>query len=98
MCEIICSTGALLGRANNRDYRLLEPLSKQLMCDGFEFMMYGLWYEETDVLIKTLQSMKLHIPVMHCEKRIGEAISKGEFDEAYRKFDINCNIAKEIGA
>ncbi len=64
---------------------------------GHQIMMYGCWYEESDLLINTLQSMKSHIPVMHCEKRIGEAISKGEFDEAYRKFDINCNIAKEIG-
>jgi len=98
MCKILCSTGALIGNPNNRDYRLLEPLSKQLLCDGFEFMMYGSWYEEVDILIKTLKSMKLNIPVMHCEKRIGEAVSKGEFDEAYRKFDVNCYIAKEIGA
>lgn len=98
MCKILCSTGALIGKPNNRDYRLLKSLSKQLLCDGFEFMMYSSWYEEVDVLIKTLKSMELHIPVMHCEKQIGEAVSKGEFDEAYRRFSINCYIAKEIGA
>lgn len=98
MCEILCSTGALLANSNNRDYRLLKDLSTQLMCDGFEFMMYSTWYEEVDTLISTLRSMNLNIPVMHCEKHLGEAISKGEFDEAYRKFKINCNIAKEIGA
>lgn len=98
MCKILCSTGALIGRPNNRDYRLLEPLSKQLTCDGFEFMMYSTWYDEVEVLIDTLKSMELYIPVMHCEKHIGEAISKGEFDEAYWRFDINCHIAREIGA
>lgn len=98
MCEILCSTGALLGNSNNRDYRLLADLSKQLMCDGYEFMMYSSWYEETDALINTLHSTNLYIPIMHCEKHIGEDISKGEFDEAYRRFDINCSIAKEIGA
>lgn len=98
MCKILCSTGALIGRPNNRDYRLLGPLSRQLTCDGFEFMMYSTWYEEKDELVSALQSMKLYIPVMHCEKHIGEAISKGEFEEAYRRFDINCEIAEKIGA
>jgi len=98
MCKILCSTGALIGKPNNRDYRLLESLSKQLLCDGFEFMMYSAWYEEVEFLIKTLKEMKLEIPVVHCEKHIGEAVSKGEFDEAYRSFDINCYIARELGA
>ncbi len=39
MCKILCSTGALIGNPNNKDYKLLETLSKQLTCDGFEFMM-----------------------------------------------------------
>lgn len=101
MCEILCSTGALLGKSNNRDYRLLEPLSKQLMCDGYEFMMYSSWYEEVDALVSKLQEMNLYIPVMHCEKHIGENISKGgeeELIEAYKLFEINCNIAHSIGA
>lgn len=98
MCKILCSTGALIGKPNNRDYKLLETLSKQLICDGFEFMMYSSWYDQVEALIKALKSMKLYIPVMHCEKHIGEAISKAEFDEAYQRFDINCYIAREIGA
>lgn len=101
MCKILCSTGALIGKPNGRNYKLLEPLSKQLLCDGFEFMMYSTWYEEVDELISSLQAMKLYIPVMHCEKHIGENISKGgakELIEAYRRFEINCHIAKCIGA
>ena len=98
MFKILCSTGALLGKSNNRDYKLLKELSTKLTCDGFEFMMYTAWYEEVEALITALKQMQLYIPVMHCEKHIGEAISKGEFDEAYRRFDINCYIAREIGA
>jgi len=98
MKEILCSTGAIIGRSNDRNYRLLKPFSEKLHCDGFEFMMYSAWYEEVDVLIDFLQSMRFHIPVMHCEKRMGEAISKGEFDEAYRLFVINCRVGREIGA
>lgn len=40
MSKILCSTGALIGRPNNRDYTLLKTFSPQLQCDGFEFMMY----------------------------------------------------------
>ena len=62
--------------------------------------MYSAWYEEVEALISALQEMKLHIPVMHCEKHIGEKISKGgeELSEAYRLFELNCKIAKSIGA
>lgn len=101
MGEILCSTGALIGKSNNRDYRLLEPLSQQLKCDGFEFMMYRAWYEEGDELIQALKSMKLNIPVMHCEKSVGEKISIGGEEEtalAYRLFEVNCKIAQQIGA
>lgn len=41
MNQLLCSTGALIGRPNGRDYRLLGGLSKKLECDGFEFMMYS---------------------------------------------------------
>lgn len=98
MSTILCSTGAIIGRPNNRDYRLLENFSRRLACDGYEFMMYDTWYGDTLSLVRTLQSLNLHIPVMHCEKQIGEAVSKGEFDEAFRRFGINCAIAGELGA
>ena len=54
MNKILCSTGALIGRPNGRDYRLLLPLAEQLSCDGLEFMMYSSWYEETKELLAEL--------------------------------------------
>lgn len=101
MNQILCSTGALIGKPNGRNYRLLEDLSGQLSCDGFEFMMYSSWYEEAEEIAGYLQEMKLHIPVLHCEKHIGEAISRngeGDWDEALWKFEKNCEIAQKIGA
>ena len=101
MNEILCSTGALIGRPNGRNYRLLECLTKQLSCDGFEFMMYGTWYDEVDTLVNNLTALQLHIPVVHCEKNIGESISKGgkeELEDAYRRFEINCRIAEKLQA
>lgn len=74
MYKVLCSTGALLGRPNGRNYRLLGDLSKQLCCDGFEFMMYGSWYPEIEELIKSVKAMNLHIPVIHAQKALGETL------------------------
>jgi len=101
MKKVLCSTGAIIGIPNGRDFRLLEPLSKQLTCDGFEFMMYSSWYERDEEIKAFLQGLKLYIPVFHCEKSIGEYISKGsgeELSEAFRRFEINCDLAKSMGA
>lgn len=100
MNKILCSTGALIGRPNGRDYRLL-PLAEQLSCDGLEFMMYSSWYEETKELLAVLADVPLPMPVMHCEKHIGEKISLGgeeNIKEAFRLFEINCQIAESIQA
>lgn len=99
--EVLCSTGALIGRPNGRDYHLLEELAGRLSCDGFEFMMYDSWYGEQDEIVTFLRKLGLHIPVMHCEKRIGETISIGGAEgsaEAFRLFEINCRMARALRA
>lgn len=99
MSEILCSTGALL--QYGEDYTRLEQLSKQLLYDGYEFMMDRPYYDEIGRLIHYLKKIDLHIPVVHCEKSIGENISKGgksELQDAYEKFEVNCYLSKSIGA
>jgi len=99
MSEILCSTGALLPYGG--DYKLLEELSGKLQCDGFEFMMDEPYYDNIDALTEYLKKLNLYIPVVHCEKSIGESISKGgisELADAFYKFEINCELAKNIGA
>lgn len=101
MNRILCSTGAVTGKNNGYDYTLLEGLSKQLQCDGYELMMDSKWYEDIEALKAYLKEAKLCIPVVHCRKGIGESISKGgeeELAEAYRIFDNDCSIAKLVGA
>lgn len=98
---VLCSTGALIGLPNNRDYTLLRPFSEKLTCDGYEFMMYSSWYEKQKEIIRNLKSYSLRFPVMHCEKHIGEAISIGGEDNLQKAkdlFSVNCEIANEIGA
>lgn len=101
MRQILCSTGALIGRPNGRDYRLLKEFCPQLDADGFEFILYSTWYDQMDSLTAFLQGLKLNIPVLHCEKTLAEHISKGgeeEWQEAFRLFEINCTLANALGA
>lgn len=101
MNKIFCSTGALIGRPNNRDYTLIKEFAPRLECDGFEFMMYSTWYNKVDKLLDELINSHIEFPVMHCEKHIGEDLGRnedGNFQIAKEKFKVNCEIAKEIGA
>ena len=98
MHEIYCSTGALITRSNGRNHRLLEEFAPKLNCNGFEFMIYDSWYEKLDEIVSDIISMKINIPVLHCEKSIGEFIAREEQDEAMRRFDINCHAACSLGA
>ena len=77
MHRILCSTGALIGRPNGRDYRLLKQFCPQLDCNGFEFILYSTWYDQIEALTAFLRDLKLNIPVMHCEKTLAEHISAG---------------------
>lgn len=103
MAEILCSTGALIGKANNRDYHLIGKLAGLLQCDGYEFMMYSSWYGEWEILADYLAGLNLYMPVVHCDKRIGEAVSQGEdvseaSGEVMEKYRVNCELARRIGA
>ncbi|MBP5463180.1 MAG: sugar phosphate isomerase/epimerase [Lachnospiraceae bacterium] len=96
--EVLCSTGALIGRPNGRNPKLLEGLTKQLESDGLEFMMFSTWYEEVDEITEYLVSLGLYIPVYHCQKSVGEDVTKGDFAEANRRMEINAKQAEAIGA
>ncbi len=91
MDKILCSTGALIGRPNNRDYRLLKEIVPKLECDGIEFMVYSSWYEEFDALLRTVKAMNLNIPVVHCQKSLGEYLCgmKAWFDgQGYHEYEM----------
>ncbi len=101
MSRVLCSTGAVIGNKNNRNHMLLPEIAKRLECDGFEFMLFGSWYDMIEKLKLDLSGMNLEFPVMHCEKKIGELLATGtgeDFTEALRKFEINCSLASVIGA
>ena len=101
MNQFYCSTGALIGRPNGRDYRLLKEFVPKLDCDGIELMIYSDWYADPEAFIQYTKPLNFHIPVLHCEKAVSEYFSRGgeaEKQEGLRKFEVNCHIAKELKA
>ncbi len=98
--RVLCSTGALIGRPNGRNFRLLSDFAPKIECDGFEFMMYSDWYDKVDDIIGFLKENEIRTPLYHCQKSIGEGISKGGEDEkdAIRRFRINAEMARDLGA
>jgi len=96
--KVLVTTGALIGRPNGRDYRLLEGLAKQLKCDGFEFMMYSTWQDERSEIVDYLKATGLDFPTVHCQKGIGEDIAEGNLSEGLSRFDGDCLMAEQIGA
>lgn len=102
MHKILASTGALIGRANGRDYRILKDIIPRIDADGFEMMFelmfYEDWYRCSSELIGFLRSLPAEFPVLHVDKKIGEHLASEDFDTAYSRFEINCRVAREIGA
>ena len=99
--SILCSTGAIIGRVNGRDHRLIMKYFPLLRCDGMEFMMYGNWYENRREVAEELAASGIPFPAMHVDKSIGDRISRdqgGDTEEAVRDFEWNCEVADIIGA
>lgn len=98
MNQILCSTGALIGRPNNRNIYLLDDLVKVLTCDGLEFMFYSDWYDKWEEVAEYLASLPMPVPVVHCQKTVGELVTQNEDAEALRKTEINAMVAEKVGA
>ena len=101
MNRILCSTGAIIGRPNGRDITLLSKCRERLECDGYEFLMYDTWYEKIDEIRNVVLAVSAPVPVFHVEKTVGDLISRnkdGDTERALELFDINCSLAKELGA
>ncbi|MBO7402455.1 MAG: sugar phosphate isomerase/epimerase, partial [Lachnospiraceae bacterium] len=66
--KVLVTTGAIIGRPNGRDYKLIEGFRKKLCCDGLEFMMYSTWQEERQQIVDYLVSTGIDFPTVHCQK------------------------------
>ncbi len=101
MQQILCSTGAVIGRPNGRDFTLLRSCVERLECDGYEFMMYEAWYGKEEALCDFLTHLGVPFPVFHVEKSVGNLISRnqpGDVEKALDLFGANCALAKALSA
>ncbi|MBR5712706.1 MAG: sugar phosphate isomerase/epimerase [Lachnospiraceae bacterium] len=96
--KVLCSTGALIGKPNGRNPRLLGELEKKLEGDGLEFMLYSNWYETQDEITEYVKSLGLYIPVFHCQKSVGEEATQGNFAEVNRLMECNARMAEALGS
>jgi len=97
MGRILCSTGAIIARANNRDYTLLAEIMPRLACDGLEFMMYTAWHGEHEKgLLTALEPWE--VPAFHMTKNIGQWISEDNLPDAEAMFRADCGLAKAMGS
>lgn len=96
--RLLASTGAFIGRANGRNFYLIEKLAPKIDCDGLELMFYEDWYNREDELCAFLNGLKAGIVTFHADKQIGELLARENFSEAFSRFETNCRIAKNIGA
>ncbi len=101
MRNIYVSSGAFIGRVNNRDPAGFLRIAPGLACDGFEFMFYGNWYDDIGAIVDRFRRLERPFPVLHVEKSVGELLSDGSASgrrEALRRFRVNCRAAEALGA
>jgi len=95
MNKVYCSTGAFIGRRNDRNHRLIREYADLIDCDGFEFLMFNSWYDRVGEVVRDLRGMSDKFHVMHCAKNIGSILSShdGDISTAFEKFKVNCEVA-----
>jgi sugar phosphate isomerase/epimerase len=102
MNKVLCSTGTIIGGANDFNYKLIPEYAKNIKCDGFEFMMEPMWNNEEKIneIVSYLLPFDLNFYTMHTDKDIGYYISKnepGDIDGALQIFELECRAASELG-
>jgi sugar phosphate isomerase/epimerase len=103
MSRILCSTGAIITRKNDRDYNLLYTIMPNLQCDGLEFMMYQSWHRSPGGDEGHIEPLKrlladYSVPVFHMTKQIGQWVSEGNMADAVSLFRADCELAEAIGS
>ncbi|MBQ2251675.1 MAG: sugar phosphate isomerase/epimerase [Clostridia bacterium] len=99
--KIYCSSGTMVGRINNYNYKLFTESVRDIEADGFELMMVAPYYSVLSELICAIERSGASIPVVHAEKDIGEAFAETDRDilkRAFDTFETNCRVGKHLGS
>ncbi len=96
---VYLSTGAFVGRINNRNWHLPTEYAGRLRCDGFEFMIFPDFVELLPEIVREYRAAQLRIPVVHAEKHLGDLVSDpspAAFAEAQELLRRDCAAAAEL--
>ncbi len=96
MNRVLCSTGAVTGRANSNDFLLPAQLDGTLPADGWEFLMTRSFYGREDDILRASEGM--NIAAFHVNKQIGTLVSEGDMTDVFRLFEANCRLARGLQA
>lgn len=88
--RILCSTGTMVGRENEYNFRrAIDVISsfcnKGIICGG-ELMMLKYYYNKKNEVVDCIKASKIPFPVIHCEKGVGTDLSHAAFLEHIRDY------------
>ncbi len=106
---LYCSTGAIIGRLNQYDYRhilhVMPHLCREIPLDGLELMMLPAYLDKLPRMAEDFAAVGLPFPVIHADKEVGTLLSSGAVrgdaglcDQALALWEKNCAMGAQIGA
>lgn len=99
--KVFCSTGTIIGRENDFDWKLIIDNKDNLISDAYELMMLKTYYDQFREMEKQFSANNMIFSVIHSDKDIGTLLShadKSDTAEAIRLFQLNCEFGVNIGA
>lgn len=99
--QLLCSTGALVGRSNGYDHRVILENKNAIEADGFELMMLSAWYDRLPEVARDLEKGQVYTPVIHLEKDVSPLLFLGDeasAREGLRLFTQNVRMGAAVGA
>ncbi len=106
---LYCSTGAIIGRLNQYDYRhilrVMPDLCREIPLDGLELMMLPAYLDKLPKMAEDFSAAGLRFPVIHADKEVGTLLSSGAVrkdrelcGQAMKLWETNCAMGERIGA
>lgn len=88
--RILCSTGTMVGRENDFNYRRAVDVIASLKEDGLlfggELMMLKHYYDKKAEVTECVKASAVPYPVIHCEKGVGTDISHAAYLASVRDY------------
>ncbi len=101
MSKIYVSTGTMVGRINDYNYKIFTDNAPYIDCDGFEFMVFPTFFDRYEEVTSALERSGRRFPVTHADKDIGKYLScfeTGYREKAMTEFEKNCRAAARLGS